>query len=110
MTAKFEIIGPVEAPYSRTRNGRLFDSDKVKAFWASATCEKDSGVYIFCIRTARGKVVPWYVGRTYRSFTKETFTNDKKLKYSEAMIKNGQGTPVLFFSLSWAKERLTGAR
>lgn len=97
MTATFRAVGPVEVPFFRDPGGKTIERDGLKAFWAKARCADDTGVYVFAVRTGRGALIPYYVGRTFRSFAKETFTNDKLLKYMRALNKEGHGTPVVFF-------------
>lgn len=54
------------------------------------------GVYIFCIRAARG-TLPWYVGKTSRSLEQEILDPDKLVKYNDVLFARRQGVPCFYF-------------
>jgi len=54
------------------------------------------GCYVFSIRTARGSL-PFYVGKTWKSFESEVFTTHKTSDHYQKVVVNNKGTPTLTF-------------
>ena len=53
------------------------------------------GCYIFSIRSGKGGVIPWYVGKTDKLFRGECFQPHKLLHYNEALASKSAATPLL---------------
>ena len=54
------------------------------------------GCYVFSLRTARGSL-PFYVGKTWKSFESEVFTTHKTSDHYQKIVMNNKGTPTLTF-------------
>lgn len=71
----------------------------VAKFWESvpAALAEKRGVYVFCARRARSKLVPYYVGMASKSFRQEVTTDRNMRKYETALKHERKATPVVFF-------------
>ena len=97
----FVVEGPFEVPFEDEPGGRSIDGDSGRALFQDPEAEglrASKGCYVFGMRTSRGYVTPWYVGKTTKGdYETECFTPHKLVKYNRALTKVGRGTPVLFF-------------
>ena len=85
MSAKFEVVGPVEIPTTIKRAGvSIIEKTNVDSFLSKhqelMTCK---GCYIFTIRVTSG-ILPFYVGKATKTFGQEIFTPHKTEKYNSA--------------------------
>lgn len=94
----FKAVGPIDVPYQQERGGRVITTDACLAvFEEEDGLGEAKGCYIFAMRSSRGALIPWYVGKTTSGFRRECFTPDKLNKYHRALAMSGHGTPVLVF-------------
>lgn len=87
----FELGDPVVRLAGKTRE---VVGKEMRRWLASQPQGGARGVYLFALRTGRG-VIPWYVGKTWASFSAECSQAHKLLKYQRAMALS-KGTPVLY--------------
>jgi hypothetical protein len=96
MSTDFYVKGPFEMPELVVRKR----SKNVKAFWDEhIDIAKEQGCYIFGIRASRG-IVPYYVGKTTKSFKYEAFQNHKIAIYLTALHQIKKGTAIMFFVIA----------
>jgi hypothetical protein len=92
--------GPFTIPTEKVKRGKIIRHDVDKLFWRQkkelASLKSYCGCYIFAIRAGLG-YVPWYVGKTARSFFHEIFNGENKFQYDQVLAKQGKGNPVIFF-------------
>lgn len=97
----FGVRGPVKVPLEAERGGRSIDGGTGRVLFQDPEAKglsSSKGCYVFGIRTSRGLVMPWYVGKTAKGdFESECFAPHKLVKYNRALMKAGRGTPVLIF-------------
>ncbi len=94
----YEIVGPLKIPHQKHERGRYIEEENLPKFWDDHQAKKiksKRGCYVFAMKARRG-IVPWYVGKTTKSFENECFQSHKLVKYHKAMVKK-MGCPVLFF-------------
>ena len=85
MIVEFNMQGPFEVPFLKKDGGQFINGDCADAFLKKhSALMARKGVYIFCLKIASG-VIPAYVGKATKSFKQEAFTNDKLLKYNDAL-------------------------
>ncbi len=94
--ASFSIVGPIDIPTITRPGGKAIDRDRLDDFWADANCGGRVGCYVFGIRHGRG-TLPYYAGRTMKSFATECFQPHKLTKYHDALTHIRRGTPVMYF-------------
>ena len=98
--AEFKAFGPfTRACDHRDGGGRTIQKD---GFWEAqdqlSSLKGKFGIYVFAIKPPRTKVyTPCYVGQAKKSFGSEAFTNDKLLKYNNALADYKKGAPYMFF-------------
>ena len=95
------ISDPIEIPFKKQNSGsaKHITSKHGEAFWEKSVTKKfakKQGCYVFALRAAKG-YVPWYIGKSEKSFEQETFTHHKLAQYNDALFDGRKGTPVLFF-------------
>ena len=94
---KYGVFGPFEIPMHA--GTRVVDRKQLRDFWEEKVGKNNpglpdaSGCYIFGIHAKAG-VAPWYVGQAKKTFRGECFTDHKRQRYSEALVKK-KGTPIL---------------
>ena len=93
----FVAKGPIKVPVKKHNGGKTIDTTKLSAFWERAKTAERIGCYIFTVKTGRGSIAPWYVGKTTNDFAYECFTPHKIAKYLEAIAHYKAGTAQLFF-------------
>ncbi len=74
---EFRVSESYDVPIETGKNGRMI-ARNLASFWSKVGDVKNScGVYVFCIRAAKG-YVPWYVGKAAKQpFQKEVFSDNK---------------------------------
>ena len=93
----FEVHGPFKIKPTVMKGGKIIDSASVKHFWHLHETDKTkSGVYVFAIRAGRG-IIPWYIGKTTKTFESEIFQYQKLTKYHSTLMSIERGTPVFLF-------------
>jgi len=80
----------------REVSARRIDKASIRSFWQTCDLGKRIGMYVFCVKTARG-LVPWYIGKTYASFAGEVFQPHKIEKYNDCLAKIVRGNVGLVF-------------
>jgi hypothetical protein len=76
--------------------------DDLGEFWTQVEQEKTGlcnakGCYVFGIKTSGSpSIVPWYVGKTAKSFDDECFQPHKRVIYAKAISYYERATPYLF--------------
>jgi hypothetical protein len=76
--------------------------DDLSAFWAQVEEEKNGlcaakGCYVFGVKTSGGpSVLPWYVGKTTKSFFGECFQPHKRVHYAKAISYYKRAIPHIF--------------
>jgi hypothetical protein len=97
MGTVFRPEGPLAIRPCEGLGGKIINGDSADRFWGEHAHLADGiGCYVFGRRAGKG-IVPWYVGKATRSFRQECFESKKLNKYSEALILQRIGTPVMFF-------------
>lgn len=98
MTArKFVVSKFFEFPRSPAGHGRelnakrLWDEKVPEALWGRR------GIYVFCVRRPRSKLVPYYVGQAKKSFKQEVATPRNLNKYERALKHEKNVTPMIAF-------------
>lgn len=104
--AEHNVFGQFRVPVEdKPAARRIGDPNK---FWKDVQDHKNKkvrslankcGVYVFGMRAAGG-IVPYYIGKTTKSFEKECFQVHKLDKYNDALSEYKKGTPVMFFIVS----------
>ncbi len=96
---RFEVYGPFEI--SRGENGLVDSTPSAKRkFWTEANAVASGlanarGCYVFAVRAKRG-TLPWYVGRTNRSFSAESLGAHQINHYNQAIAGKIGVAPLLF--------------
>lgn len=91
----FYVKGPFNVPLDASKKSKWVNKPG-PSFWDSVGDDRlKPGVFIFAVRAGKG----WstiYVGRTFKSFEKEAFTDHKLNKYNAGLNTIVIGTPCLF--------------
>ena len=97
---KFEVYGPYEIPRPKGSKAVVLDNAEKRKFWDEVVGNNDlanaCGCYVFAIG-ATGSYLPWYVGKTERSFKVKSLDPANILKFNQVMSARTRGTPYLFF-------------
>lgn len=95
---KFLVSDPIEMPLTLEVNGRYVNevaTRRILRRYKPFTMKR--GCYIFYMKFD-DKVLPTYVGCTYRqTLKKESFTSNKRLKLNKSLTKYVGGVPVVQF-------------
>lgn len=95
----FRVEGPFKIPLHPAKNkAAKLIAENLDKFWAQDgnLFANRIGCYVFGIRVGRN-IVPWYVGKTRKSFEQECFQKHKQDHYAKALADVLKGTPVMFF-------------
>jgi len=103
MNLTFKIYGPIVVPAETHRLAKMIPAGCREIWHNQAKIAKSRGCYVFGIRASKG-YRPLYVGKTRKSFESECFTNDKVLKYNQALLDTEKGKPVMFFVIAPQKK------
>jgi hypothetical protein len=79
----------IDIPFKKMKGGQRIEKDEAYSFWDKEEAKKYKalkGIYIFAIKTTKS-ILPWYVGKTARTFEVEIFTDDKIEKYNSALAE-----------------------
>jgi hypothetical protein len=90
----FEVSDPLELPVMRDNRIRHLSLKSLNDFWQECDPEYGgmrNGCYVFGMRTKNIK--PWYVGKTWKGFRKETFNPYQQTKIARYI--NNHGCPVV---------------
>jgi len=99
---QFSIAGPFPIPHQKHSDGgssKYILPEHAKLFWEDKSVKPfaaKQGCYVFAFRSGNGHT-PWYVGKTSKSLSEETFTPDKLNKFNKVTYDGKKGTPVMFF-------------
>jgi len=63
---------------------------------AAAAYRDKMGCYVFSLRTGRGSL-PYYVGKTWKSFYQEAFHTHKFSDHYQPIVADHKGTPTMTF-------------
>lgn len=86
----FDIQLPPDRVIVRQECAKQFFQGPARLF------KKKIGCYIFSLRTGRGSM-PYYVGRTWKSFADEVFQPQKISDHYQKIVARHKGTPTLTF-------------
>src|ERR1700722_5922784 len=92
----FDVSEAFELPTYKDEHVRHLDLKSLNEFWQGCDPEHGgmrNGCYVFGIRTKN--ITPWYVGKTWKGFKKETFNPYQQTKINQFI--NDHGTPVVIF-------------
>jgi hypothetical protein len=92
----FDVSEAFDLPTYKDEHVRHLDLKSLNEFWLDCDPEHGgmrNGCYIFGIRTKN--ITPWYVGKTWKGFKKETFNPYQQTKINQFINKHG--TPVVIF-------------
>lgn len=91
----YQICGPIAIPTEKNQGKtKRINMDTAPASLGELGSKR--GCYIFGIRGSRGSIVPYYVGKTNRTFQTECFTDHKLNKYNDVLYRIDYGKPVMF--------------
>lgn len=93
---EFSVEGPFPVKPFIKGNCKFIGRSEARDFFKKHNkYSRRNGVYVFGKRTR--SIVPYYIGMTTRGFSKEVFCDRNLVTFNEVIIKNGNGTPVIFF-------------
>lgn len=97
----FVVHGPFPVPFESFGKGtsKRITRVHVQEFWAQPDLKplhRKRGCYVFALANGRG-FSPWYVGKTTKSFERESLGDHKLVYYNEVIYRGRKGKPVLFF-------------
>lgn len=102
----FKIEGPFRVRGTPLVGGEYIDREDGARFWRQkglARLAQRYGCYVFAMGAGPG-VMPFYVGRTVKSFQQECFQPSKLNHYNKALRCVKKGRSVLFFVVAPRKK------
>lgn len=96
----------VQGPFDVSREELVHGKDKLPEFWQREgpnAWAESVGVYVFAVRTGPGKLIPYYVGQTSKSFQDEVFVARNMRKYLRLLIDMKNAGPVFSWSFDPSK-------
>jgi hypothetical protein len=103
MPVSYSVKGPFSLPFKRTGKVKILERKDVKG--CLAEWEDERGCYVFALRGSHGSIVPFYVGKTAKSFASECFTDHKLNKYNAVLHKHTHGAPIMLLVVAKTGER-----
>jgi hypothetical protein len=99
----YRVEGPFEVPFVRRGNVKNLLRADLQSCLGDFGAER--GCYVFALRGSRGALMPFYVGKTARTFAAECFTDNKLVKYNEVLFNETHGTPVMLLVVAERSRR-----
>jgi hypothetical protein len=96
---QFSVQGPFEIKLTVEKGGKTITKKNRSDFWEKyAEFQSLKGCYIFVLSSSGSKrQLPYYVGKTKKSFYQEMFTPDKLSKYKSALVKLKKSKAHFYF-------------
>jgi hypothetical protein len=96
---QFSVQGPFEIKLTVEKGGKTITKTNIIDFWEKhAEFQFLKGCYIFVLSSSGGqRQLPYYVGKTKKSFSQEMFTTDKLSKYKSALVKLKKSKAHFYF-------------
>ena len=94
LSVPYAVSRAFDVPYDK--EARRIDVSGLSAFWQENEFHNWLGCYIFGARWG-GRVTPWYVGRTGRTFEEEAFERHKLKHYNTVLEERPKCRPVMMF-------------
>lgn len=97
----FDVFGPFEIGRKQLKFAKMITKASISNLWddleyASLGLSEACGCYVFGIRAGKG-IRPHYAGQALKSaILSEAFNSSNILKYNQALLDQGAGTPMLF--------------
>ena len=94
MTVMFKISEKYPVHTSDSGNV-VINEEKLDKFWENNGLGDKKGVYVLAMRSGKGGIIPYYVGKASKSFKKEAFSPRNRGLYAKVIGKYGK--PYMYF-------------